>query len=174
MADGDLWAKRFAYVSLFNMFLAVLWVLAPLVLDQRISRTIAGGSVGTWGYIGFIGFVMVGVLGFAALSALYYILPRTADRTISSSLAWGNLALLEVGTLGATFLLSLAGYLGGIVMLREQAAGTPFSEIVAMVHERIAWTVEPIPIIAIFVALAALGATLGVLNLAVEPWSEQS
>ncbi|MFQ5951570.1 MAG: NAD(+) synthase, partial [Candidatus Geothermarchaeales archaeon] len=63
MASYELWAKRFGAVSLFNMLLAMAWVAIPLLVDTRISRTIAGGSVGTWGYVGFLGFAIVGVLG---------------------------------------------------------------------------------------------------------------
>lgn len=158
MTTHETWAKRFAAVSVFNMILGTIWVAVPLLVDQRISRTIAGGSVGTWGYVGFFGFAIVGVLGFVAFATLYYMLPKLTGGTISSALAAGHLVLLEIGTVVATGMLSYAGYLGGITLLE---GGT-----VQEVHEKIAWAVEPPPgPIAIFIGIAGLGALFGIINL---------
>jgi hypothetical protein len=158
------WAKRFGAVALVNALIAVLWLIVPLFVDSRISRTIAGGSVGTWGYLGFVLFVTIGFGGFAGFAFLYYIVQAVGGRVLGV-LAWLHLALMEVGTLGATALLGFAGYLGGITILEETAKGTAANQIPGIVHQRILFVIEPVPSVAIFAALAGLGALLGIITL---------
>jgi hypothetical protein len=158
------WAKRFGAVALVNALIAVLWLIVPLFVDARISRTIAGGSVGTWGYFGFILFVTIGFGGFAGFAFLYYIVQAAGGRVVSA-LAWLHLALMEVGTLGATALLGFAGYLGGITILEETAKGTAANQIPGIVHQRILFVIEPLPSVAIFAGIAGLGVLLGLIAL---------
>ena len=73
---SELWAKRFAAMTFVNTIIAMAWMIFPLFIDQRISRTIAGGSAGTWGYLGFLLFSIVGVLGFAVFSLFYWMIPK--------------------------------------------------------------------------------------------------
>jgi len=151
-------------MAVINALIAILWLIVPLFVDQRISRTIAGGSAGTWGYLGFLLFINIGFAGFAGFAILYYVLPL--GRAVKGSLAWLHLSLMEAGTLGATALLGAAGYIGGTTILEETAKGTAARDIPGIVHGRIAPLVtEPLPWVGIFAALAGLGVLLGIVAL---------
>lgn len=153
--EGDVWTRRFSLTAAINALIAIGWIV-PLFVDPRISRTIAGGSVGTWGVLGFLLWVAVGCLGVAGFAVMYHLTPRVTGRTLHDGLAWANLGLLEVGALVTTTLLGVAGYIGGTALLGGASPGE--------VHQRIAFVVEPVPTVAIFAALAALGVLLGVVN----------
>lgn len=159
------WSRRFGFVALLNTLIAILWVIMPIFVDQRISRTIAGGSAGTWGYLGFLLFITIGFAGFAGFAFLYYIIPQASMKEPSNILSGLHLILMEIGTVGVSALLGLAGYIGGITILNETAKGTAAREIPGIVHGRIAFVVEPIPTVAIFAGLAGLGVLLGVVSL---------
>ncbi len=161
----EVWAKRFATVALVNAVIGIFWLIFPIFVDTRIARTIAGGSVGTWGYLGFLLFGLVGFAGFTGFAFLYYIIPKLTGGTVSNALSWLHLVLMEVGTLGATALLGFAGYIGGITILEETAKGTAAKDIPGIVHSKISFVVEPVPTVAIFAGIAALGVLLGVIAL---------
>lgn len=162
---SEIWAKRFGSVALVNTLIAILWLVFPIFVDTRISRTIAGGSVGTWGYLGFLLFVVIGFGGFTGFAFLYYVIPKVSGRAVSNTLSWLHLVLMEIGALGTTALLGLAGYIGGTTILEETAKGTAARDIPRIVHGKIAFVVEPIPTVAIFAGVAALGVLLGVIAL---------
>ena len=149
-------------MALVNALIAIVWLLFPIAFDTRISRTIAGGSAGTWGFLGFLLFLIVGVLGFATFASLYYVIPKATGGTINSVLAWLHLALLEVGTVLGTGLLGYAGYVGGITILDEMAKDTAAKDIPGIVHLKIGFVVQPIGILAL---VAGLGVFLGVIAL---------
>lgn len=161
----EIWSMRFGTVALVNALVAIVWLIFPVFVDTRISRTIAGGSVGTWGYLGFLLLITIGFGGFAGFAALYYIVPKGTGRPTKGILPWLHLTLMEVGTLGSTGLLGLAGYIGGTAILEETTKGTLAKDIPRIVHGKIAFVVEPIPTVAIFTGLAALGVLLGVITL---------
>lgn len=163
--SSEIWAKRFGSVALVNALIGILWLVFPIFIDQRISRTIAGGSVGTWGYLGFLLFLIIGFAGFTGFAFLYYIIPRVTSGKINNLLSWLHMILMEVGTLGTTALLGIAGYIGGTTILEETAEGTAARDIPRIVHSKIAFVVEPIPTVVIFASLAALGVLLGVIAL---------
>lgn len=153
----ETWAKRFGAVALINALISLVWATFPLFVDQNISRYIAGGSVGTWGYLGFLALIVGGFAGMTSMAFLYYIIPKTTGGNINNILAWLNLALLEVGILGLSTLLGYAGYIGGKLLYEKK----PFTEI----HEAIKWTVDPYPTVGIFLGIAGLGALLGIIAL---------
>ena len=161
-SSPEIWSKRFGAVSLVNVLIAIVWLLLPIALDTRISRTIAGGSAGTWGFLGFLLFLVVGVVGFAAFAALYYVIPTATGGTVNNILAWLHLVLLEIGTVIGTGLLGYAGYIGGTTILDETAKGTAAEDIPAIVHGKIGFVVQPIGMLAL---VAALGVLLGVVAL---------
>ena len=171
----ETWAKRFVTLSMINAILALIWLLFPLFYDTRISRTIAGGSVGTWGYIGFLGFIIVGCLGTATFGGLYYLVPKLTNGSINNLLSWLHMVLMEAGTLVTTGLLGAAGYIGGTTILDETArcntlSGTAKTDCLGgvsrLVHERITpYVTEPIPYVAVFAGIAGVGVLLGVVNL---------
>jgi len=157
--SSETWAKRFGAIALVNALISIVWAIFPLFYDQNISRYIAGGSVGTWGYLGFLALIVGGFAGMVSMAFLYYIIPKTTGDSVNNILAWLNLVLLEVGILGLSTLLGLAGYIGGKMLFEKQS----FSEI----HKAIVWTVDwyGLPTVGIFLGLAALGALLGIINL---------
>jgi len=161
-SSSETWAKRFGTVALVNALIAIVWLLFPIALDTRIARTIAGGSVGTWGFLGFLLFLIVGVLGSATFASLYYVIPKATGGTINNILAWLHLVLLEIGTVVGTGLLGYAGYIGGTTMLDEIAKGTAEKDIPGIVHVKIGFVVQPIGILAL---VAGLGVLLGVIAL---------
>ena len=158
----EIWSKRFGAVALVNALIAIVWLLFPIVFDTRISRTIAGGSAGTWGFLGFLLFIVVGVLGFSTFASLYYIIPKATGGTVNNVLAWLHLVLHEIGTVAGTALLGYAGYIGGTTILDETAKGTAAKDIPAIVHGKIGFVVQPIGILAL---VAALGVLLGIVAL---------
>jgi heme/copper-type cytochrome/quinol oxidase subunit 1 len=166
-SSPESWSRRFGAVALVNALIAIVWLLFPIAIDSRISRTIAGGSAGTWGFLGFLLFIIVGVLGFATFASLYYIIPKATGGTVNSVLAWLHLALLEVGTLAGTALLGYAGYIGGTTILDETAKGTAAKDIPGIVHGKISFVVEPI---SMFALVASLGVLLGVFGLFLMYW----
>ena len=149
------WFKRFAYASLLNAVIAVIWTLPVLIPNLKIAMQIAGGSAGTWGYVGYSLFLTVGFAATFIFGAMYYLIPRAMNvQMFSERLAWLHLVLQEVGILGSTGLLSWAGFLGGSLLLEKKAVE---------VHETIAQFVEPI---GYFVAMAMGGVILGLANIA--------
>jgi len=161
-SSPEIWSKRFGAASLVNALIAIVWLLVPIALDTRISKTIAGGSAGTWGFLGFLLFIIVGVVGFAAFAALYYVIPKSTGGTVNSILGWLHLILLEIGTVIGTGLLGYAGYVGGTTILDETAKGTAAKDIPLIVHGKIGFVVQPIGISAL---VAAVGVLLGVVAL---------
>jgi cbb3-type cytochrome oxidase subunit 1 len=161
-SSPEIWSKRFGAVALVNALIAIVWLLFPIALDTRISRTIAGGSAGTWGFLGFLLFLIVGVLGFATFASLYYVIPKATGGTINNILAWLHLVLLEIGTVAGTGLLGYAGYIGGITILDETAKGTAAKDIPGIVHLKIGFVVQPVGMLAL---VAGLGVLLGVIAL---------
>lgn len=155
MTDDETWTRRFATVAGINTLIAVGWI-APLFVDPRISRTIAGGSVGTWGVLGFELWLIVGCLGMAAFAVMHHITPMVTGQELSDGLSWTSLVLLELGALFATLLLGVAGYVGGTALLEGAGPGE--------VHRRIAFVVEPVPWVAVFAVVAGVGAVAGVAN----------
>jgi hypothetical protein len=161
-SSPETWSKRFGAVALVNALIAIVWLLFPIALDTRISRTIAGGSAGTWGFLGFLLFLIVGVLGFATFASLYYVIPKATGGTINNILAWLHLVLLEIGTVAGTGLLGYAGYIGGTTILDETAKGTAAKDIPGIVHLKIGFVVQPVGMLAL---VAGLGVLLGAIAL---------
>lgn len=159
---SELWAKRFAAMTFVNTIIAMAWMIFPLFIDQRISRTIAGGSAGTWGYLGFLLFSIVGVLGFAVFSLFYWMIPKITGGKIRDVFAWAHLVLLEIGVIGSSALFGYAGYIGGTTILEGTAKGLPLANATALVHPKIAFTIEPI---GAFIGLAIIGILAGMVAL---------
>ncbi len=152
---AETWFKRFTYVFLFNALLAAVWTIPVLVPGLNISKTIAGGSAGTWGFVGYISFLVVGV-GLMFVSGLaYYEISKVTGGRPNDKLAWAHLILLEAGTLVATALLAVSGYQGGTMLLAKK----PIPEI----HESIVVYVVPI---SITIGMALLGSLAGIVNMA--------
>ncbi len=154
---GVKWFRRFSYVALANAAIAVVWSIPVLIPQLQISRQIAGGSVGTWGFVGYSLFLTIGFASMIAWGVFYYLIPKALNKRIfSSKLAALHLILSEIGLIGATGLLSLSGYIGGTMLLAEAS----FPEI----HQAIGIYVAPI---GYFTIVLMAGIILGIVNLGV-------
>lgn len=157
------WANRFIGAAIVQGALAFILIVVFMYLNlfgetgQQPSRIVAGGSVGTWLLVGFTGYLILIVA--VGLSAFFYHYVETVRgrpyRGLGSGLAWGHLILLNIGSVGATWLMMLAGFVGGSHLLVSQ---TPPPAVFGEVHALIEWTILPI---GIFILVGALGGLLG-------------
>jgi len=149
------WLRRFGYGSLVNGFIFLVMSEAALISEWNVSRTIAGGSAGMWYTMGYL---LLGIAGVAAIflcGVAYYIFPKISAGTIyNDKLAWIHLAFMEIGTLGSTLLLSWTG-INAAALERAKAA-------YPVIHGYFVQFQLPI---AIMVAIAGLGALIGIVNL---------
>lgn len=160
------WAGRFILASIGQAILAV--GLTGYLLYRGVfgrpeaSRIIAAGGAGNWFVVGYFGFLTLGLLGTAAMGLFYWHIETQLERPYwgwTNLLAWGNLVLLNVGTIGSTFLMMHAGYKGGAAVLPPQFGGKGLHN--AEIHTMLKG--YP-PYIAAFMALGILGVLLGCLG----------
>lgn len=152
---GLKWFKRFSYVALANAAIAVVWSIPVLIPQLQISRQIAGGSAGTWGFVGYSLFLTIGFASMMTWGVFYYLIPKALNKRIfSNKLAALHLVLSEVGLVFSAGLLSIAGYIGGTMQLAE----APYPEI----HEALVVYIEPI---GYFTIVLMAGIILGIANL---------
>ncbi len=144
---------RFFYFASFNAVAAAIWTALILVPDLRMSRIIAGGSVGTWFFVGYITFLVVGCAGILGCGTVHHILSTINYKTPNSMITWLGLILWEIGIVGATWLLGLSGFIGGSGLLD----GVSVPEI----HNRIFPYALPIEI---FVGITILGFLISIIN----------
>ncbi len=158
------WANRFISAAIIQGALAA--GLTAYLLFEGIfgapaaSRIVAGGGAGTWLTVGYLGYLIFGLLA-VAVTALFY---RHIEvdlgkpyRGLTNLLAWGHLILLNVGVVGATWLMMHAGYRGGAAGLSTSVGGLGWN--FGQIHEQI-MSVYP-PYIAGFIAVALVGALMG-------------
>jgi hypothetical protein len=142
---------------------ATIWTLyffGPIQPTPSPSRVIAGGSAGTWLFVGYISYIVVGVLATAVTALFYYHIEATLNKPYSglnNILAWLHLIFGNIGVIGATWLMMIAGYRGGAALLPTSVGGGGLN--IAQVHEQILapypYWIEP------FILLVAAGALLG-------------
>ena len=164
MQHESVWARRFVGAAIvqgalaFGLFVVLLYLGLFGARNEQPSRIVAGGSVGTWLLVGFTGYLIIGVLA-VGLSALFYhyieVVQGSKYTGLNQGLAWAHLVLLNVGALGASWLMMLAGFIGGSHLLSSQ---TPPPAVYGEVHARIEYLIGPI---AGFMATGALGVLLG-------------
>lgn len=151
-----IWLKRFGFASLLNGFIFLVMSVAALVSEWGLSRTIAGGSAGTWYTMGYLLLGIVGVIGIFLSGAAYYLFAQASGGNVyNSKLAWLHLVFMDVGAVGTSLLLAWAG-LNAAAMLRTGVE-------TGNVHLYLVQFEEPI---AALVVVAALGALAGIVNLA--------
>ncbi len=150
------WVKRFGFASLINGFIFLVMSMITLLSDLNVSRTIAGGSAGTWYTMGYLLLGIVGVAGIFLSGAAYYLFAQAnAGNIYNNKLAWLHLIFMDAGAVGTSLLLAWAGY-GAAGMLRANIE-------TQSVHLFLVQFQNPI---AVFMAIAALGALAGIVNLA--------
>ena len=130
--------------------------MIALLSELNVSRTIAGGSAGTWYVMGYLLLGIVGVVGIFLSGAAYYLFAQAnAGNIFNTKLAWVHLVFMDVGAVATSLLLAWAGY-GAAAMLRDGVEQ-------GLVHLYLVQFEEPI---AVFMVLAGLGALAGIVNLA--------
>lgn len=160
------WTKRWLWVAIIQGILAVGWT-AIIVLPSSITgllpepaRIIASGSAGTWFFVGYIAYIVVGVLATGVTGLFYHYLGTVLRRPftrLSDALAWLHIVLENVGVIGATWLLMIAGYLGGQALASTYLGGKGWPA--SQVHTEIMqYYVEPIGIL---IWVLIIGVVLG-------------
>ena len=119
------WASRFVVAAIVQGALAtantLFWVIGQLgFMKPEFSRVIAFGSAGNWFTVGYLSYLIVGVMGVAVTALFYNHIENVLGKPytgIADKLAWLHLILMNVGVIGATWLMMIGGYLGGAAML---------------------------------------------------------
>ncbi len=161
------WANRFVIAAIIQGALAA--ALTSYLLYQGLwgvpaaSRIVAGGGAGMWLTVGYLVYIPLGPIA-AAVTAQFYqhieTIQQKPYRGLSNILAWGHIVLMNVGVVGATWLMMNAGYRGGAAVFPVSQGGLGYSGANAgLVHSEI--MVYYPPYIAAFIAIAIVGALAG-------------
>lgn len=150
------WLKRFGFASLLNGTIFLVMSMIALLSELNVSRTIAGGSAGTWYVMGYLLLGIVGVVGIFLSGAAYYLFAQAnAGNIYNTKLAWVHLVFMDVGAVATSLLLAWAGYGAATMLMNKVEQG--------LVHLYLVQFENPI---AVFMVLAGLGALAGIVNLA--------
>jgi len=162
------WANRFIVAAIVQGALAA-GVTSYLLYDAVYgspgpARIVAGGSAGTWLTVGYLGYIMLGPVA-AAVTALFYqhleVNLRAPYKGWPTAFAWLHLVLMNVGVVGATWLMMSGGYRGGALTITLEAQNPTWSigQVLGQVHVQV---LSGYPsYIAPFAALAIVGAFAG-------------
>jgi energy-converting hydrogenase Eha subunit A len=166
------WATRFIWAAIIQGALATLLTLYIVIgqiffLRPEPSRVIAFGSAGNWFTVGYVTYLIVGVVGAAVTALFYHYIESILGKPYSGladKLANVHLVLMNIGVVGATWLMMLGGYLGGAAMLPPDVGGRGWNP--GQVHVNVFYS---IPLgypfwISIFIILLALGVLAGGLS----------
>ncbi len=156
------WTGKFIWASVIDGLLAVIWTLfiANPFASVSGSRVLAEGGAGSWLFTGYSLFLIVGVVAVAVTAMFYHYIESVQGKPygrVTNYLAWGHIILMNVGVIGATFLMMWAGYTGGVASLPTSVGGGGLNP--GQVHEEILG-VYPQPIF-YFVVIAVLGVLMG-------------
>ncbi len=159
------WSSRFIVAAITQGLLATL-LTSYFVggqtfgwLKPAFSRVIASGGAGQWFTVGYLSYIIVGVVGVAVTALFYHHIEVTLGkpyRGVASALAWIHLIFMNVGVLGATWLMIYGGYVAGGNMLPVEVGGKGWTA--AQAHELLAPLIPPITV---FLALLMIGLLLG-------------
>ncbi|MFN4336739.1 MAG: hypothetical protein ACK4FV_04045 [Candidatus Nitrosocaldus sp.] len=161
--EPGVWSKRFMVAAIVQGLLVTILTLSAIVgqmyVKPEVSRVIAFGSAGMWFTMGYIMYVVVGVIGVAVSALFYHYLEHTlvaVYKGIAGYLAWAHLIMMNVGVVGATWLMMYGGYEGAKAMLPVNVGGLGLTA--AEAHEVLAPLVIPI---AVFIIILAIGVIVG-------------
>jgi hypothetical protein len=164
LAPWSKWANRFIIAAIVQGALAV-GVSAYLLYDATYdtpgaARIVASGGPGTWLTAGYLGFIVLGPLAAAVTSLFYQHLEAHLHAPysgVSNVFAWLHLVLMNVGVVGATFIMMNGGWRGGALALTLNPSNP--SAAYGQVHVQVLGGLPPY--IAAFSATAILGAIAG-------------
>ncbi len=162
------WANRFMVAAIIQGALAA--ALTSYLLYEGVygtpaaSRIVANlggaGNAGIWLTVGYLVYIPLGPIA-AAVTALFY---RHIEAHLqkpytdwANLLAWVHLIFMNVGVVGATWLMMNAGYRGGAAALPTTQGGLGWNA--GQIHTNIMQYYPPY--IAVFVAIALVGAVFG-------------
>ena len=164
LAPWSRWANRFIVAAIVQGALAV-GVSTYLLYDATYgtpgaARIVASGGPGTWLTAGYLGFIMLGPLAAAVTSLFYQHLEahlRAPYNGLSNVFAWLHIVLMNVGVVGATFIMMNGGWRGGALALTLNPSNP--SAAYGQVHVQVLGGLPPY--IAAFAAAAVIGAIAG-------------
>ncbi|MEM3447708.1 MAG: hypothetical protein QXP38_02340 [Nitrososphaerota archaeon] len=163
------WASRFIAAAIIHGAIATIITLFIVLgqltfLKPEPSRVIAFGSAGMWFTMGYLSYIIVGVVGIAVTALFYHYIEEVLGKPFigaASKIAWLHLLLMNIGVVGATWLMMISGYLGGASMLPPEVGGLGWNP--GQVHANVFYA---IPLgypfwISVFIVLLAVGVLLG-------------
>ena len=164
LAPWSRWANRFIIVAIAQGALAVgvsAYLLYDAVYDTPgAAKIVASGGPGTWLTAGYLGFIVLGPLA-AAVTSLFYqhleVYLRAPYGGLSNVLAWLHIVLMNVGVVGATWIMMNGGWRGGALALTLSPSNP--SAAYGQVHTQVLGALPPY--IAAFAATAIIGAIAG-------------
>ncbi len=160
------WANRFIIAAIVQGALAA--GLTGYLLASGIgwlggvaaSKIVAGGGAGMWLTVGYMTYIILGPIA-VAVTALFYQHLETGLQTAYTGwtrlMAWGHILLMNIGVVGATWLMMNAGFLGGSAAQPASQGGLGWTSL--QVHQNIMQYYPPY--IAAFIAVAIAGTFLG-------------
>ena len=160
------WANRFIIAAIVQGALAA--GLTGYLLASGIgwlggvaaSKIVAAGGAGMWLTIGYMMYIILGPIA-VAVTALFYQHLETSLQTAYTGwtrlMAWGHILLMNIGVVGATWLMMNAGFLGGSAAQPVSQGGLGWTSL--QVHTNIMQYYPPY--IAAFIAIAITGAFIG-------------
>ena len=168
LQQSSKWADRFikaaiiqgALAAALTAYLLYEGVYGTPAASRIIANLGAAGNAGIWLTVGYLVYIPLGPIA-AAVTALFYQhleahmhKPYTG---LTNILAWAHIILMNVGVVGATWLMMNAGYRGGAAALPTSSGGLGWTTL--QIHTNI---MEGYPgYIAPFVAIAIVGAVAG-------------
>jgi len=164
LSQASKWANRFIIAAIIQGALAV-GVTGFLLYDgvygtPGAARIVASGGPGTWLTAGYLAFIMFGPLA-AAVTSLFYqhieVHLGAPYKGFSNILAWLHIALMNIGVVGATWIMMNGGWRGGALALTLSPSNP--SAAYGQVHVQVLGELPPY--IAAFVAVALVGAIAG-------------
>lgn len=166
IAQSSRWANRFIIAAIIQGALMAGVTLYLLALGESwipgaaTSKVVASGGAGTWLFVGYLVYLVLGPIA-VAVTALFYQHIEAHMQTPYTGwtrlFAWTHLVLMNVGVVGATWLMMAAGYLGGAAALPVSSGGLGWTGL--QVHTNIMQYYPPY--IAAFILVAIIGALAG-------------
>jgi hypothetical protein len=171
-------ANSFLALGIFNVVLAVIF--SAIILDPFLCVAVSPGMFGchdnmvtswpgTWLFIGYFTFLIAGVLGCFGWAGTYYLGANLRGKTeVSKLFSRVHMIFFEVGVLGTAAVMAAVGYVGGGVIATGGGAAVAAEAISLNIFPPLSntgvFSDMPPVIEAAFIAVALLGALIGVLN----------
>jgi hypothetical protein len=108
------WSYRFRMAAVSSGVGAVVWtvlMIIPAPPFSSVQPILVGGGPGTWLLLGYVLYVVAGFCALAGMSAL--LIGNGTRGPAYGTLLTAGLALYYAGVTATSFLLGLAGYVGG-------------------------------------------------------------